>query len=203
MGQAPPVLAESQGDADAPSIGPRVLSRTPWQLFWSRFLRDRAAMAGSILIIELILLALCAPLVAKWIGHGPNDIYNYMTDSIGLPRGPNAHFWFGADKVGRDLFVRVVYGFRTSLVVALLATGISVIIGVLLGTVAGFFGGWSDTMVSRLVDIVMSLPILLFAIGIAAACSITTDGCLHGLIQPRIWLPIIIISLFNWTYIAR
>lgn len=160
-------------------------------------------MAGSILIIELVALALCAPLVAKLVGHGPNEIFNYLTDSIGLPRGPNAHFWFGADKVGRDLFVRVVFAVRTSLVVALLATSISVAVGVVLGTLAGFFGGWSDTMISRLVDIVMSLPILLFAIGIAAACSITADGCLHGLIQPGIWLPIIIISLFNWTYIAR
>jgi peptide/nickel transport system permease protein len=202
MGQAPSVLVDERGDSSG-QPGQVIVSRTPWQLFWGRFVRDRAAIAGAILIVELIILALIAPLVSKWIGHGPNDIYNHMTNEIGLPKGPNSQFWFGADVVGRDLFVRVIYAIRTSLTVALLATGFSVVIGVLLGTIAGFFGRGIDTVISRLVDIVMSLPLLLFAIGIAAACSITSAGCLGGLIQPGLMLPVFIIALFNWTYIAR
>ncbi len=108
-----------------------------------------------------------------------------MLDEIGLPAGPNQDFWFGADKVGRDLFVRTIYAVRTSLIVALLATSISVFIGIVLGTIAGFFGGFADTAISRTVDLVMSLPILLFAIGLAATCGITAQGCLGGHLQWR------------------
>jgi peptide/nickel transport system permease protein len=87
--------------------------------------------------------------------------------------------------------------------VAFFATGIAVGIGIILGTLAGFFGGWVDTGVSRAIDIVLSLPILLLAIGIAAACSITASGCLGGLIQPGISLVVTIIALFSWPYIGR
>ena len=106
-----------------------------------------------------------------------------MLNEIGLPAGPNHDFWFGADKVGRDLFVRTIYAVRTSLIVALVATTISVVIGIALGTIAGFFGGFADTVISRTVDLVMSLPILLFAIGLAATCGITAQGCLGGHLQ--------------------
>jgi ABC-type dipeptide/oligopeptide/nickel transport system permease subunit len=141
------------------------------------------------MIIELVLVALCAPLLAKLVGHGPNDLYDHMLDAIGLPKGPNSQFWFGADQVGRDVFVRTVYAVRTSLIVAIVATGISVFIGIVLGTIAGFFGGFADTVISRTVDLVMSLPVLLFAIGLAATCGITAQGCLGGHLQwpPGAW----------------
>jgi peptide/nickel transport system permease protein len=192
MGQSS-VLAEDQREA-APEIGAKVTGRSPWQLFWSRFTKDRVAIAGAVLIIELMVLALCAPLIAKWVGHGPNDLYDHMLNEIGLPAGPNHDFWFGADKVGRDLFVRTMYAVRTSLIVALVATTISVFIGIVLGTIAGFFGGFADTVISRTVDLVMSLPILLFAIGLAATCGITAQGCLGGHLQ---W-PSGIMSVIGW-----
>jgi peptide/nickel transport system permease protein len=187
----------------AEEAGARVQGRTPWQLFWSRFIRDRVAVAGAVLIVELVVLGFSAPLISKWVGHGPNDIFGSRTNEFGLPLGPDSHFWFGNDKVGRDMFVRVLYGARTSLIVAFIATGASVLIGIVLGTLAGFFGGWVDTLISRVIDIVMSMPLLLFAIGIAAACSVTATGCLGGLIQPGIPLVIFIIAVFNWFYIAR
>ncbi|SRR5712691_963008 len=164
-------------------VGGAVVGRTPWQLFWGRFRRDRVAIAGSILIIELVLIGFSAPLISKWIGHGPNDFFRARRNVFGLPLGPDSQFWFGNDQIGRDMFVRVVYGARTSLTVAFLATGISVLIGVILGVLAGFFGGWVDTLISRTIDIVMSLPLLLFAIGIAAACGVTATGCLGGHIE--------------------
>jgi ABC-type dipeptide/oligopeptide/nickel transport system permease subunit len=181
MGQSS-VLAEEQLET-APETGERVVGRSPWQLFWSRLVRDRVAIGGAVLILELVVLAICAPLIAKLVGHGPNDLFDHMLNEIGLPAGPNHDFWFGADKVGRDLFVRTIYAVRTSLIVALVATTISVVIGVVLGTVAGFFGGFADTVISRTVDLVMSLPILLFAIGLAATCGITAQGCLGGHLQ--------------------
>lgn len=181
-----------------------VIGKTPWQLFWERFRSDRVALAGLVFIAILVVIALGAPLIDNIVGHGPNERFQReMTDSFGLPKGPNSEFWFGADQVGRDIFVRVVYGARTSLLVALVATGVAMVIGVVLGMLAGFRGGWMDTMISRLIDIILSMPVLLFSIGIVAACSITAEGCLGGLVEPGLPLVIFVISLFSWPYIAR
>jgi peptide/nickel transport system permease protein len=181
-----------------------VVGRSPGQLFWMRFRRDKIAFVGLGMILFLIILAFVAPFIAHLVGHGPNDLYQrQMTTDIGLPKGPNSHFFFGADQNGRDVFVRTVYGTRTSLLVAVVATGIAVVIGVILGTVAGFFRGWVDTVISRVIDVMLSLPLLLFAIGIAAACSASKEGCIGGLVKPGRGLVIFIIALFSWTYIAR
>ncbi|HZD80193.1 MAG TPA: hypothetical protein VE646_09155 [Actinomycetota bacterium] len=153
--------------------GTNVVSRSLWRAFWRRFKADRLAMAGLATILLLILLAILAPSIAGLIGHGPNQLFGGMVTPFGLPKGPSAHFWFGADPVGRDVFVRTIYGARTSLTVAFLATGIATLIGVILGLTAGYLGGWVDMVVSRAIDVVLSLPLLLFAIGISAACSVT------------------------------
>ena len=183
----------------------QVLGRSPWQLFWARFKEDRAALAGLAIIALLVVIALTAGLVAKHVaGHGPNELFQReMTDEFGLPKGPTGEFWFGADTAGRDVFVRTIYGARTSLLVALFATGIAVFIGVTLGLVAGYFGGKIDTLISRSIDILLSMPIFLFAVGIAAACGATAQGCLGGLIKPGRPLVIFVIALFSWPYIAR
>ncbi len=179
-----------------------VVGRTPWQLFWLRFKQDKAALLGAGFIILLVLIALTAPLISKYIiHHGPNELFRDRVTDIGLPKGPTKEFWFGSDTVGRDVFVRTLYGTRTSLLVAVLATGISLMIGVTLGVIAGFKGRWADTLISRSIDIVLSMPLLVFAIGIAAACSIR--GCIGGVIKPGLPLVVFIIALFSWAYIAR
>ena len=184
--------------------GAQVVGRTPRQLFWARLKKDKAAFFGLAVILLLIVIALAAPLIARLVGHGPNDLFTReMTDEFGLPKGPNGDFWFGADDSGRDLFVRVVYGARTSLLVALVATGIAVVVGTILGMAAGYFGGIIDTIISRVIDIILSMPVLLFAIGIAAACSATVSGCLGGLVKPGRPVVIFIIAAFTWPYIAR
>jgi len=184
--------------------GAQVKGRSPWQLFWSRFRKDRVALVGLAFLALLVLIALTAPLIADLVGHDPNDRFQReMTDEFGLPKGPNGEFWFGADQVGRDVFVRVAYGARTSLMVALFATGVALGIGTVLGMVAGYRGGWVDTAVSRTVDIILSMPVLLFAIGIVAACSTTAEGCLGGLVKPGLPLVVFVISVFSWPYVAR
>jgi peptide/nickel transport system permease protein len=181
-----------------------ITGKTPWQLFWTRFKKDKAAFVGLTLVVVLVVLALAAPLFAKLTGHGPNELFSReMTDEFGLPKGPNRDFLFGADRAGRDTFVRVIYGARTSLMVAVVATGFAVVVGVTLGVIAGYFGGKIDTLISRTIDIILSMPILLFAIGIAAACGATVHGCLGGLIKPGLGVVIFIIALFSWPYIAR
>jgi len=181
-----------------------VEGKSPRQLFWERFRKDKAAMGGAVTVLILVLLALFAPLIAKAVGHGPNELFqSQMLDDFGLPKGPNADFFFGADQSGRDVFVRIMYGARTSLLVAVVATGVAVIIGTVLGMIAGYFRGFTDTVISRSIDIILALPLLLFAIGIVAACGTTKEGCLGGLIQPGLWLVVFIIAIFSWPYIAR
>jgi peptide/nickel transport system permease protein len=201
---APDVLNRAQAARGAEPSEP-IEGRTPWQLFWARFKQDRAAFLGLGVILVLVVIALLAPVIARTVAHhGPNQIFTReVLDEFGLPKGPSSEFWFGADKAGRDLFVRVIYGARTSLLVAVVATGISVAIGIVLGITAGYFGGKIDTAISRVIDVILSLPLLLFAIGIAAACSTTKEGCLGGVVKPGLSLVVFIIALFSWPYIAR
>ena len=179
-------------------------SRSPRQQFWIRFKQDRAAIAGGIVIFILILIAIFGgPLAAHVTGHPQNEPYSNMTDDYGIPRGPNAQFWFGADAAGRDLFVRTMYGARTSLMVGLVASGLAVLIGTVVGLLAGFFGGWTDTTLSRGADVMLAVPQLLISIGIVAACSTTKEGCVHGLVKPGLTLVTVVIVLFSWSYVAR
>jgi peptide/nickel transport system permease protein len=185
-----------------------VTGRSPSQLFWSRFRRDRVAIGALVFLILLVTAALLAPVIAAHVvHHGPNDLFIHepvkMVNEFGLPLGPNKQFWFGADRAGRDLFIRVLYGARTSLLVGVVATGFAVVVGVILGMVAGFFGGWKDTLISRTTDIILSLPLLLFAIGIVGACSAAPQGCFGGLVKPGLPVVIFVIALFSWPNIAR
>jgi ABC-type dipeptide/oligopeptide/nickel transport system permease subunit len=118
------------------------------------------------------------------------------------PTGPSSHNLFGVDQAGRDVFSRVVYGARVSLEIALIASGLSVLIGLAVGVVAGFYRGWVDTVLSRLIDVMLAFPILLLALGVASACSLG-KGCLGGLVQPGVGVVIFVIAFVNWTYIAR
>jgi peptide/nickel transport system permease protein len=180
-------------------------ARSSWELFWSRFKQDKAAMAGAVMLLILFVLAITAPLFSRLVGHGPNELFGdeMLTPDIGLPKGPNADFWFGGDSVGRDVFVRVLYGARTSLTVAIVATGVAALIGVTFGMIAGYRGGKTDTFISRVVDIVLSMPLLVVAIGVASVCSVSSNGCLGGLLQPGLSLVIGIIALFTWPNMAR
>lgn len=190
---------------DTTTLHGAIVGKSPRQLFWERFKQDRAAIGGLVIITLLVLIAIFAGVISKYLlGHGPNELFQReMTNEFGLPKGPNADFWFGADSAGRDVFVRVLYGIRTSLIVALLATGIAVAIGVVMGLVAGYFRGVWDTLISRSLDVILALPLFLFAIGIVAACGTTADGCLGGLIAPGLPLVVFVLALFSWPYIAR
>jgi peptide/nickel transport system permease protein len=196
-------------DAGGPVEGEkRVEGRSPWQLFWTRFKRDKLAILGATFLIVLILSALFAPLFVKYVSHHPPNFFpedtTGITNEFGIPIiGPSKAYWGGVDSLGRDVFVRTLYGARTSIEVALLSTGISVAVGIALGLFAGFRGGKTDTLISRAVDIVLSLPVFLLAIGISAACGVTKEGCLGGKLKPGVWLVTFIIALFSWPYMAR
>ena len=151
----------------------------------------------------LVIVAILAPLVVKLFGvSGPYQQNLNALDPFGQPLGPSAAHPFGVDELGRDIFARVVYGARVSLEVAFISTGIAVLIGVTIGMSAGFFRGWIDSLLARLMDIVLAFPILLLAIGLASACSLG-KGCLGGLITPGRVTLIAIIVIAGWPYIGR
>jgi peptide/nickel transport system permease protein len=196
-----PELSVSAGGALA--LGQAGVARkSPSRLFWERFSQDKVAIGGGIVLILLALIAIVGgPVAAHLTGHPENAVYSSMTDEYGVPKGPNHAFWFGADAAGRDLFVRTMYGARTSLLVGVIASLIALFIGLVVGLWAGFFGGWIDSALSRISDVVLAMPQLLLAIGIAAACNIR--GCLGGHLQPGIPVVIVVIAFFSWSYIAR
>jgi peptide/nickel transport system permease protein len=202
--------ALSEPGTDAPidpeqtsvEVSRQVIGRSPWELFWRRFRRDKFALGGLFIVALMLLLALFAPVIASFF-HGPNEVHLEQLDSFGLPLGPNSEFPFGADTAGRDLMVRVVYGARTSLVIAFFATGLASAIGVTLGLLSGFYRGKVDTVISRTIDVVLSLPVLLLSLGVVSACGVSAEGCLGGLIKPGLLLVSYVIALFTWPYIAR
>jgi peptide/nickel transport system permease protein len=187
---------------DAAAIG----GRSPWQLFWKRFKEDRLAMASLIFLLLLILAAVFAPAIVRIFGS-PTD-YDYRDTSaldplFATPTGPTADHIFGVDQLGRDVFTRTVYGARVSLTVAFSATFFATVLGVIAGLIAGYFRGWADTLISRSVDVLLAIPYLLLATGLAAACTLGGAGCLGGLIKPGLGVVIFVISITSWTYMAR
>ena len=202
------VTSEPEAGAPIPSeeipvdVSQQVIGRSPWELFWRRFRKDHFAITGLIITIFMLSLALLAPVIAQWF-HDPNEVHLDRLDEFGIPTGPQSGYWFGVDTAGRDLMVRVIYGARTSLFIAFIATGMATLIGVTMGMLAGFFRGKIDTVISRTIDVVLSLPVLLLALGLVSACGLSKEGCLGGLIKPGLLLVSYVIALFSWPYIAR
>jgi peptide/nickel transport system permease protein len=133
--------------------------RSRWQVAWSRFLQRPGAMIGAIVILLFILIAIFAPLLAPF---DPIEI------SRNRRAAPDSTHWFGTDELGRDVLSRVIYGARISLRVGLIAVSIGLVIGSMLGLVAAYFGGWLDTVIMRIMDILLAFPGILLAIGIIA-----------------------------------
>jgi peptide/nickel transport system permease protein len=183
-------------------VSQQVVGRSPWELFWRRFRKDKFALGGAFIVLVMFAIALLAPVLAS-LTHGPNEVHLETLDSFGIPTGPQSGYPFGVDTAGRDLMVRVAYGARTSLFIAFFATGIATTIGVTLGMLAGFYRGKIDTVISRTIDIVLSLPVLLLALGLVSACGLSPNGCLGGIIKPGLLLVSYVIGLFSWPYIAR
>ena len=135
-----------------------------WSDAWRRLIRNPGALVGFGLVALFVFTAVFAPLIAP---YDPRE-QDLSLLSDGCCPGPSADHWFGVDQLGRDEFSRIVYGARFSLLIGVVAVSVGVSIGLLLGAFSGFFGGMTDTVIMRLMDIMLSIPGLLMAIGIAA-----------------------------------
>jgi peptide/nickel transport system permease protein len=195
-----------------------IRARGYWEQVWLRFRRDKVAIASGIFIIFLILLAIFGgPIAQHFLGHGPNDIFLGMggTDINGLPVGPWHHvqsltgsgnqlFVLGAsDALGRDEFLRLLYGARVSLEVAVISTAGVMIVGTLLGAVAGYFRGWIDTIISRVIEITMAFPALLLIIALASTIGERLDNVTLGFFGRGVITLILVFTVFGWFYPAR
>ncbi len=171
----------------------RIAARSPGQIAWSRLREDRVALAGAVFIVLLIIFALAAPLVASLTGHQKDDQDTVLgLDDNGLPLGPLVNgYVVGSDQLGRDLLVRAAYGARTSLIIGVTATFLTLAVSLIAGIVAGYFGGWVDGGISRVIDVIAAFPFLLFAIAMSKVL---------GASLPTV---IFVIAFFSWFYTAR
>ena len=211
----------------------QVKARGYWELVWIRFRRDRLAVASIGFIVFLLFAAFIGgPIMSKVLGHGPNTIFANGVDQGTLtPVGPWSHISnadypgetqavfasahngahlgttllpLGADgSLGRDLFLRLLYGAQTSLEVAVLATLGSVLLGVFMGLLAGYFRGWVDTVISRMIEIVMVFPALLFIIAVRVVAGPQLNAITFGFLAHGVFTLVLIFSVIGWFYPAR
>jgi peptide/nickel transport system permease protein len=202
-----PGSGEAHPEAIAESAGVPIAGRSLGQIAWARLKRDRVAMAGGVMVIMLIVIAIFAPLIVKVLGHPPNEFHQDLIDpnlqtATGPWSGVSKDFLFGLEPVnGRDLFSRVVYGSRISLLIAFLSTLLSVVIGVVVGVISGFFGGWVDAVLSRVMDLFLAFPLLVFALALGGVIPDRAFGLEGDTL--RISLLVFIIGFFSWPYIGR
>lgn len=151
-------------------------------------LRQPSALFGLLIVVAVVVLALAAPLIAPF--NPDEQMFDGLTLE-GAPIPPGAPFLLGTDTLGRDLFSRLLFGARTSLLIGLVANGVAVAIGLFVGIVAGYLKGWAGNLMMRFTDLMMAFPALLLAIVLAA------------LMKPSLWIVAMVIALVNWVQVAR
>lgn len=171
---------------DFPATG-RIPAR-PRAGVWRQLLKRRLAVLG----LAIVAIVVAGAFLAPWLtGYDPNE---QMFDGLtleGAPLPPDAKFWLGTDLLGRDLLTRILYGARTSLIIGIVANGVALLIGTLVGVTAGYFRGWIGSVLMRFTDLMMAFPALLLAI------------CLAAVFQPSLWIVAMVIALVNWVQTAR
>ena len=198
---------EAQPEAVLEGMGTSIAGRSLGQIAWMRLKRDKAAIAGAVVVVLLILMAVFAPLLVGLLGHPPDEFHTELLDpDLGVPKGSfggiSPDFLLGVEPInGRDIFSRIVYGARVSLLIAFLSTLLSVVIGTTLGVIAGYFRGWVDTIISRIMDIFLAFPLLLFAIALVGVVQGSAFGLTGTTLREAVL--VFIIGFFAWPYIGR
>ena len=141
---------------------------------WHRFSRNPTAVIGSAIVILVVAAALLAP----WLAPYPDHV-GAMVNFHARHLPPSPQYWFGTDNVGRDIFTRVLFGYRVSLLLAAVVLGIAVPLGATLGLIAGYFGGWAENVIMRLTDIALAIPPLVMALAVTA---VLTPNLIHAML---------------------
>ena len=199
-----PAVATADPDAVLAGVsGEEIQGRSLGQIAWMRLRRDKVAMAGGVVIVVLILIAIIGP----YFVQNP-DIYhaNLINATFSRPNGPfggiSLAHPFGVEPLtGRDMLARIVVGARYSLLIGFLATGLAVVIGVVMGVISGYFGGWSDAAIARSMDIFLAFPLLVFAIALVGVIPNSAFGLSGNSL--RVALLVFIIGFFAWPYMGR
>jgi oligopeptide transport system permease protein len=160
-----------------------------WKDAWQRLVRDKMAIASLVVILLVVLGAIFVPKFSK---------YTYDATNLALVNSkPSADHWFGTDSLGRDIFVRVFYGARYSLIIAVVAAFINLVIGILYGGIAGYFGGAVDNILMRIVDVIYSIPLTIYVI---IFMTIFNKPGQNG---SGLWTIILALSISYWIGMAR
>ncbi len=194
---------DSASDAADFAIEGRSLGR----IAWNRLRKDKAAVAGGVVVVLLILAAILAGPLSSLSHNDPNTLHNKLIDPnfqvpYGGMGGISGQHWLGVDLPnGRDVFSRILYGARVSLGIAGVSTLVAIVVGVAVGTVAGYYGGWVDAVISRIMDVFLAFPLLLFSIAIVGvlpdnAFGLSGSGLRFGVL-------VVVIGFFSWPYIGR
>ncbi len=156
--------------------------------FRKKFVKNRIALFGAVAILIIVISAIFAPLLAP---YNPYEQFFEGLTLDGAPKPPSSQYWLGTDLLGRDLFSRLMYGARTSLIIGVAANGVAVLIGTILGIIGGYAGGVVGGAIMRFTDLMMAFPALLLAISLAAIFS------------PSLWIVALVIAMVNWVWVAR
>jgi len=204
--------------ADGVDVPEEIKGRSLSAIAWGRFRRDKTAMVSLVILVFLLLCALFAPLITSLMGVDPYTGSQEVLDveNGGIPKGcglPDSAFFcgiswqhpFGVEPgTGRDLFARLLYGLRISLFIAFTATIVTTLLGTLFGIVSGYLGGRTDTIIGRIMDLILAFPFLLIILALSGVFTqrLEAMGVPEG--NPaRITYLILVLSLFGWPYLAR
>jgi peptide/nickel transport system permease protein len=190
------------------SVVPSIVGRSLWSIAWRRLRKDKVAMAAGAVIIFFILVAIFADQLAALYGQNYRDIHSFgagslLDPSTNLPTGAlggiSGTHWLGVTPaLGQDILAQLMEGARVSLIISGLATALSLILGVSLGLIAGFYRGWIDTIISRVMDVLLSFPTLLLSLSLIAVVSILSKSPIV-----RFAIIIFVLGFFGWPYIGR
>ncbi|MBX6386476.1 MAG: ABC transporter permease [Microbispora sp.] len=205
--------AEPADTADSPGSGSAVVGRSPGQLMWRRFRRDKTGVVSAIIVLFFFLIALLAPVISALYGKDPYTTYGQnqpgLLNQYGYPILPNggisSEFWFGLEPgLGRDVFMQLVYGIRTSLSIAVVVTVITTVVGIVMGITSGYLGGKTDYVIGRIIDTLLAFPSQLFLIvflPVVEAAIVLPDE------ETPVWLRYVsicvVLSVLGWATIAR
>ena len=203
-------LAETGTVGDGAGPGEKgFVGRSPGQLAWIRLRRDRTAMISAVILLVLVVIALAAPLIQRLYGVHPNDQFQDALDGVSMPLGyaggVSGSHWFGLEPgLGRDIFIRMIYGLRTSLFIAFAAAILTSVIGIAAGTLAGYLGGWIDAVVNWITDLALAMPFLIIALAMIPTMTLRFYGPREYVPVPfQVLVLIVVFAAFGWTSTAR